>query len=99
MKRKWNSIVIAAFFIATLCTATLSAQQQNDDRLLRVRETVWRAWFANDTKSLLKLVPPGTIVISAVCWNEWERRALTSGTRVSGEDCAPNRPRGEWRLP
>jgi ketosteroid isomerase-like protein len=30
-----------------------------------VRETVWRAWFANDTKALEKLVPADTIVISA----------------------------------
>lgn len=38
-----------------------------DDRseLLKVPESVWRAWFANDTKTLGKLVPPDTIVISA----------------------------------
>lgn len=38
-----------------------------DDRteLLKTREAVWRAWFANDVVTLRKLVPPGTIVISA----------------------------------
>jgi hypothetical protein len=35
-----------------------------DGELLKVREQVWRAWFAGDTSLLLKLVPPGTIVIS-----------------------------------
>ncbi len=37
-----------------------------DDRaeLLTVREPVWRAWFANDTTALAKLVPPDTMVIS-----------------------------------
>jgi ketosteroid isomerase-like protein len=41
--------------------------QGGDERaeILKVRETVWRAWFANDTKTLEKLVPPDTIVISA----------------------------------
>jgi hypothetical protein len=33
--------------------------------ILKAREAVWRAWFANDTKTLQKLVPPDTIVISA----------------------------------
>ncbi|MGB2898210.1 MAG: nuclear transport factor 2 family protein [Candidatus Acidiferrum sp.] len=38
-----------------------------DDRaeLLKVREEVWRAWFANDTKRLEALVPQDTIVISS----------------------------------
>jgi len=33
--------------------------------ILKVRETVWRSWFANDRKTLEKLVPADTIVISA----------------------------------
>jgi hypothetical protein len=38
-----------------------------DDRseILKVREAIWRAWFANDTKTLQKLVPSDAIVISA----------------------------------
>jgi uncharacterized protein YndB with AHSA1/START domain len=38
-----------------------------DDRaeILKSRERVWRAWFANDRKTLEELVPPDTIVISA----------------------------------
>ena len=43
----------------------LEAQKSNDEELLRVRENVWRAWFAADMKTLEELVPPGTIVISA----------------------------------
>jgi Domain of unknown function (DUF4440) len=65
MKLKWNSvIVIAIFFVTTLSAATVSAQKQNDEQLLSVREQVWRAWFAGDTKTLEELVPPGTIVMS-----------------------------------
>lgn len=30
-----------------------------------MREPVWRAWFADDTKTLKELVPSDTIVISA----------------------------------
>jgi ketosteroid isomerase-like protein len=40
-----------------------AAETQSD--LLRARESVWRAWFANDTETLKALVPPETIVISA----------------------------------
>ncbi|WP_263365784.1 nuclear transport factor 2 family protein [Edaphobacter bradus] len=75
MKRKWNSVtIIAALLGATLSTAKVSAQQQKDAQLLRVREAVWRSWFADDTKTLEKLVPPGTIVISAGD-KEWKNQA------------------------
>ena len=52
MKLKWNSviiiiiIIIAAIVASTLGAVQLSAQKQNDEQLLHVRETVWRAWFA-----------------------------------------------------
>jgi ketosteroid isomerase-like protein len=62
---KWKSIgIIAALCFATIGSATLSAQKQGDEELLQVREAVWRAWFANDTKTLQALVPTDTIVIS-----------------------------------
>lgn len=42
-------------------------RQQGADRaeLLKVRESVWRAWFGNDRKALEQLVPADTIVISS----------------------------------
>jgi ketosteroid isomerase-like protein len=65
MNRKWNSVtIVAIFFATTLSSAKLSAQKQKDEHLLRARETVWRAWFAGDTKTLEELVPPETIVMS-----------------------------------
>jgi ketosteroid isomerase-like protein len=65
MKRKWNNLTVVAILLtSTLSVTKLSAQKQNDDQLLSSRETVWRAWFAGDTKTLEELVPPGTIVIS-----------------------------------
>jgi ketosteroid isomerase-like protein len=65
MKLKWNSVtIIAAVVATTLGTVQSSAQKQNDERLLHVRETVWRAWFAGDTKTLEELVPPESVVMS-----------------------------------
>ena len=65
MKLKWNSLIITAAMVATtLSTAQSCAQNQNDEQLLHVRETVWRAWFAGDTKTLEELVPPASVVMS-----------------------------------
>lgn len=65
MKRKWNGVlVIATLLVTTLSPARLWAQKPNDEQLLRTRETVWRSWFAGDTKTLEELVPPGAIVMS-----------------------------------
>lgn len=51
--------------LLALPAGTAGAKQTNDDELLRVREQVWRAWFANDIKALTVLVPEDTVVISA----------------------------------
>jgi ketosteroid isomerase-like protein len=47
-----------------------------DDRseILKAREAVWRAWFANDIKALQIMVPPDTIVISAG-EDQWKTQA------------------------
>jgi hypothetical protein len=64
----------AVFCIAGLSTAKMSAQKQKDEDLLRARETVWRAWFAGDTKTLEELVPAETIVMSGG-EQEWKHQA------------------------
>ena len=60
-------LVIMAAVIAILAGGTKGFPANQDDRgqLLKVREAVWRSWFANDVSTLRELVPPGTIVISA----------------------------------
>lgn len=73
MKLKWNRTIAAALLL-TLGSVCVFAQQQKDDELLRVRETVWRAWFAGDTKTVTQLVPQDTIVISA-SESEWKTQA------------------------
>jgi ketosteroid isomerase-like protein len=64
MKLNWNGPLVVAL-VVILVSASLNAQPQNNDELLHVRETVWRAWFAGDTKTVADLVPADTIVISA----------------------------------
>jgi ketosteroid isomerase-like protein len=54
---------IAIVILPALLISLAGASTSNDE-LLKVRETVWRAWFAGDTKTLEELVPPETIVMS-----------------------------------
>jgi ketosteroid isomerase-like protein len=74
MKRKSNIAIIAAMCIIVLSATRLPAQSQNDKELLRARESVWRAWFAGDTRTLQALVPPETIVMSGG-EKEWKHQS------------------------
>lgn len=65
MTPRRNTWTLAALLLAGLLTPAAPATQPDDTELLAVRETVWRSWFVNDTKTLAKLVPPDTLVISA----------------------------------
>jgi len=70
-------IALLLFALPTLLialkTAAQTAPTSNTD-LLAARETVWRAWFAGDIKTLERLVPPDTLVISASEKN-WKHQA------------------------
>jgi hypothetical protein len=61
MHRRTLIIVILTAWTA----ACFAANPADNSDLLKVRETVWRSWFANDAGTLRKLVPPETIVISS----------------------------------
>jgi ketosteroid isomerase-like protein len=56
--------VVVLVMIAAFGDRKLWAQKRDDTELLKVREQVWRAWFAGDTKTLEQLVPAETIVMS-----------------------------------
>lgn len=58
-----NIAVVGA--LAMLIVSGWAASSDDRAELLKVREEVWRAWFANDTKRLEALVPQDTIVISS----------------------------------
>jgi hypothetical protein len=53
----------AIIILPVLLLSQAGASSSNED-LLKVREEVWRAWFAGDTKTLEEWVPPETIVMS-----------------------------------
>jgi ketosteroid isomerase-like protein len=67
-------VTIAALILLAWSTAGLAANPDQGSDLLKVRETVWRSWFANDAKTLRVLVPPETIVISAG-EKQWKHQA------------------------
>src|SRR5271165_3833249 len=56
--------LLTLVLVSLIAIATPSANN-DDSELLQTRETVWRAWFADDMKTLRELVPADTIVISA----------------------------------
>ena len=68
-----RSLIIAVVILAG-CTTSIAANPDEGSALLRVREAVWRSWFANDAKTLRELVPPETIVISAG-EKQWKHQA------------------------
>ena len=72
---------ITAISAIVFMPAQLTPQTSNDEELLRTRESVWRAWFAGDTKTLETLVPAETIVMSGG-EKEWkhQRDVLRSST-------------------
>jgi ketosteroid isomerase-like protein len=61
---KSSSRILAVVIFVLLALAGAAAQNSDDQELLRVRENVWRAWFAGDSQTLQKLVPPETIAVS-----------------------------------
>jgi ketosteroid isomerase-like protein len=67
-------VTIVASILLGWSTAGVAASPDQGSNLLKVRETVWRSWFANDAKTLRVLVPPETIVISAG-EKQWKHQA------------------------
>jgi hypothetical protein len=65
MHRRLFTIAAVIAILAGGSTKGFPANPDNRGQLLKVREAVWRSWFANDASTLRELVPPGTIVISA----------------------------------
>ena len=77
------TVVVAITLSAFPALATSPAAPQDDTALLKVRETVWRAWFDGDLKTLEPLVPPDTLVISASEKNWKHQSDILSSSRFS----------------
>lgn len=73
MNRIVQGIAIPFIGVLLLPTVLRAEARQSDTELLKVRETVWRAWFAGDVAVLRQRVPADTIVISAGD-KEWKSR-------------------------
>ncbi len=72
MLRKF--FAVATLILAGWSATGVAAKPDEGSDVLKVREVVWRSWFANDAKTLKELVPPETIVISAG-EKEWKHQA------------------------
>ena len=71
----------AAIVILPLLLISLAGASVSNDELLKARDTVWRAWFAGDMKTLEKLVPPETLVMSGG-EEKWKNQADVLRTAV-----------------
>lgn len=65
MRRLIGITIAMAGALTMLIVPGSNARRDDQAELLKVREEVWRAWFADDTRTLEMLVPQNTIVISA----------------------------------
>jgi ketosteroid isomerase-like protein len=63
--RQFQRAVLLLLMFVSMRSVLHAAQRAGDDELLKVRESVWRAWFAGDLTLLRKLVPNDTVVISS----------------------------------
>jgi ketosteroid isomerase-like protein len=63
--RKIARMRVGILVLGLLLGSGMAYGQDERGQILKVRESVWRAWFANDVKALERLVPPDTIVISS----------------------------------
>jgi ketosteroid isomerase-like protein len=70
MKKACRLLPVA--IVALMASAAVA--QDNDAPILQCREAVWRAWFANDTKTLTALVPAEAIAISP-SEDEWKNQS------------------------
>jgi hypothetical protein len=61
-RRRFITITLAGL-LALPATMLCASDSGLDGQILRTREAVWRAWFANDKAVLEKLVPEDAIVI------------------------------------
>jgi hypothetical protein len=69
MRRRFCT-VFAVGLIPILAAHALASTPEDED-LVKTREAVWRAWFANDQKTLTELVPADTIAINSGAEN-WD---------------------------
>jgi hypothetical protein len=79
MKTLLSSSLALCMSVPLFAQAPTTAQQ-----LIAVRDTVWRAWFANDTAVLRRVVPSAAAAAEGGATLAWsDRRAIVDGARRS----------------
>jgi hypothetical protein len=67
-------LTILAALVAVNVTAGAQVGDADRQQLLAARDTVWRAWFANDTAALRRLIPPAAATYEGASgravWND-----------------------------
>jgi ketosteroid isomerase-like protein len=88
-----RTLGVAVALVWALVAASPAAAQTSNPRptrveldsaskaeLLLARERIWRAWFANDSAELARLLPPAAVAAEGV--DGWEdRAAIVAGSR------------------
>src|SRR3569833_1300461 len=64
-----------------LLTSSLRAQTGADREILAARDSVWRAWYTNDTAALHRFIPPAAAVLDGTPQRWSDRNAILEGAR------------------
>lgn len=87
---------IAAMLLPSIASAQ-SVSPAIEKQILAARDTVWRAWFSNDTAVLRRVLPPATAAAEGSGTTRWtdrtailqgSQRFATSGSRLERIDFA-----------
>src|SRR4051794_15533806 len=76
--------LLLALLAASSAAPALRGQTTQDPRqaILAARDTVWRAWFSNDTALLRRFIPPAAATAEGAGTMHWGDRAeIASGAR------------------
>ncbi len=90
---RYFSILLA--LVITVPLPLFGSQPTRDADLLKMRDSVWGAWFAHDAQLLRRRVPPETIVISAgdkqwkIVFGRQNAKGLEAGAGRFGGTRAP----------
>ena len=74
--------VLVAGLIASRLAEAQSISPTMEKQILAARDTVWRAWFANDTAVLRRVLPPAAAAAEGSGTTRWtDRSAIMTGAR------------------
>ena len=82
MHRSGMKTLIAALVVVCLSLPLMAQSPTTSQQLIAARDTVWRAWFANDTVLLRRFIPQAASAAEGTEALRWsDRRAIFDGAR------------------